>query len=517
MRKNVLAWCALLGPLSCGHPGGGADPLDDGRLDKVGSAVDPLCADASGAPRFCDHKDVLPASYLARPNPVTFKLSQAFPTALPAIDPPVLDTWNKVDFTKDPDRYLFALRSYFFKSLGVFIPDMSDPACVANKDSVDCSLIINPEFDTRAEDDPTLGQHGDLNGVTKVFNVPFMENVAHPREGIHGMTEERHPVTHDLDPTNPSKGTLRSYGVAYYNKRGGYTLGQVFLGPDGKPSTRPDPAKGIFADHAGAMKLLFSSGTPDQVSWLKDSFAWEVHPDRAATDVMKVRLMQIDVAMKDSQRTLDTGTGWVFGTFVYDPNADVERAHREFGAPLGTSPWHKMMPVGVTWGNDPGIRPVSGDFNAPPERPLQQSVAAQMAPPHALRTRGWGQRMNGPIDNPLSSCMSCHGSASFLSDCRKSSAGAAAALTPSTPTRLPDDNTDRMLRLRFMRNIRGGRFVEKAPMPGLPGQLDPIGSRPGDGFDNDLLTQDGTPYRQQGLDYSLQLRIALERNVRVCK
>jgi len=100
-----------------------------------------------------------------------------------------------------------------------------------------------------------------------------------------------------------------------------------------------------------------------------------------------VRLLQIDIAVKDRR----SPTGWVFGTFVYG------------GGPApGTTPgagWTNVSPVGLMWGNDPGY---SGTG------PLKESwINPAVKMPHL----GYQGRLNGPVDNPISSCLSCHSTA----------------------------------------------------------------------------------------------------------
>ena len=84
------------------------------------------------------------------------------------------------------------------------------------------------------------------------------------------------------------------------------------------------------------------------------------------------------------------------------------------------------MPVGLMWGNDPdyqaNIPQPDTDNKFPPNPPstqtpinaaLKQTVinpdANELPPTHL----GWDGRLNGPVDNPRSSCMSCHMTASF--------------------------------------------------------------------------------------------------------
>ena len=65
----------------------------------------------------------------------------------------------------------------------------------------------------------------------------------------------------------------------------------------------------------------------------------------------------------------------------------------------GATGWDKMAPVGLMWGADPTLLPSSG------QKPAETQVNPK-APAYALNHLGWGGRMNGPVDNPASACMS---------------------------------------------------------------------------------------------------------------
>ena len=52
-----------------------------------------------------------------------------------------------------------------------------------------------------------------------------------------------------------------------------------------------------------------------------------------------IRLIQIDVSVRDDRST----TGWLLGTFGYD------------GTAKGETPWKRMVPLGLHWGNNPKV------------------------------------------------------------------------------------------------------------------------------------------------------------------
>jgi hypothetical protein len=102
-----------------------------------------------------------------------------------------------------------------------------------------------------------------------------------------------------------------------------------------------------------------------------------------------VRLLQVDIAVRDSRA--DDTTGWVFGTFVYNKDAS---------GLAGYGSWGKLTPVGIMWGNDPDLLGEEGK--------LKETRVSK--PGERLVTHlGWEGRLNGPVDNPNSSCLSCHG------------------------------------------------------------------------------------------------------------
>jgi hypothetical protein len=74
--------------------------------------------------------------------------------------------------------------------------------------------------------------------------------------------------------------------------------------------------------------------------------------------------------------------------------------------------WENLVPLGIQWGNDPHIS--DNDFtNKVPKQTkrnpnLKETVINpdddELPPTHL----GWNGRLNGPVDNYMSSCMSCH-------------------------------------------------------------------------------------------------------------
>lgn len=267
----------------------------------------------------------------------------------------------------------------------------------------------------REGQDPLLtsdaGFDVEVGGMTRWYHVPWMAyNPNSGREFIHGCTSER--VADQSDLTGPthalplgsgSESTENKYetwAFGVYNEYGGHAIGQTFPA-NGEPNLITGEggrqlAAGLpFQQGTCVMKMLFTNATPEEVPYLAGSPAWQMHRHKqegesflCKREVQLSYLVQMDVAVVDHR----SPTNWVFGTFAYDGNME------------GESPWDRLAPVGIQWGNDPETYP------AVPE--------AESAPPYqSVLNRGIGiyehfgcnGRLAGPVDNKEASCMSCHG------------------------------------------------------------------------------------------------------------
>jgi len=284
-----------------------------------------------------------------------FHLSQTYPQQIPADTYP----WLQFDPTTQPDEYMFSVLKY----------------CLEGNVETDWSL--------------------QANNKRGWYHAPWMHWGAHGREPIHGLTFERMSQPGELAPQQTA--VLQNWAVGMYNAPGGYTLGQVWVDP-----LKPNTAAAAFPPNTVSIKLLFTEGTPNQVPYLAGSKAWPayvfVNPlntaPGAARVVKTLYLLQVDVAVRD-QRVNNT-TGWVFGTFIYD------------GRNQGDDPYSKLRPVGLMWGNDPALGPTQYQQGSrPTQTRLYQPTQAIM------RHYGWLGRLNGPVDNPKSSCLSCHSTAQW--------------------------------------------------------------------------------------------------------
>lgn len=324
----------------------------------------------------------------------TFTLSQAFPTKLIAKAPL---PWESIDFRKDPERYLWAVLNYGYEG--------------------------NVEVDFEVQ----------KNTKRSWFHTPWLHYGANGREFVRGLTRERSSRPFELAATQTQ--TYRNYAVGFYDEQGGFTIGQVWKNP-----TKPDAKQANFPEGTITFKLLFTTAPASAVPFLSGSPEWVADIDRAASAPQilgtKVRLLQIDVAVKDRRATKG---GWVFGTFHYD------------SAISDSSPWRRLRPLSLMWGDDPthtatdysvGKRPTESWVNsASPVVDYRSNPPVGATPPPTL---GWAGRANGPVDNPASSCISCHGTAQL----------------PATSPMTPQATLTDAQKLRWFRNTKPGESFD---------------------------------------------------------
>jgi hypothetical protein len=175
-------------------------------------------------------------------------------------------------------------------------------------------------------------------------------------------------------------------------------------------------------DGSYVIKLLFSTVNETELPTVKGAFEWDADiyankspPFRNAgpfsrfeRKLGKLRLIQIDLQVRDNRST----TGWLLGTFGYNGNAK------------GDTPWKRMVPLGLQWGNNPTVTfaetcaSADGpcDYDKLTEQWINRQAVKDLAtPPLSFNHLGFGGRLAGPVDNPKSSCMGCHQTAGFPS------------------------------------------------------------------------------------------------------
>ncbi len=275
-----------------------------------------------------------------------FKLSQSYPSTFPPDDAPWLSI-NFADGVNGANSFLYALRDYAFEGM------------------------IDADF------------RPELNRSRAWFHVPLMNFGPGAREPLRGLTSERQVTGPELG-VKPGV-TIHNYAIGFYNTAGAVTFGQVWK------TGFPNVSKAQFPQGVMTFKILFSDATADDFQGpdiLAGAPEWTI---ATAAGTRIVRLMQMDVAAVDAQSPM----GWVFGTFAYDSSAS------------DSSPWFRLRPVGLSWGNDFGFTPADQQAG----KKLTETTISDKAPAYAKAHLGWAGRANGPVDNPISGCLSCHSTA----------------------------------------------------------------------------------------------------------
>ena len=356
---------------------------------------------------FCDSTVAPPANWDGH----VFKLAQDYPTTVPQEEHP----WLAFDPTTQSQNYGQSVLDYFYAG--------------NTRNNVEDSF------------DPML------NTVRQWYNGPWQDYGFNGREPAHGLTRERVSKPGELDPKQTQ--SWNNYAVGFYNAAGANAIGKVWANRGD-----PDSAMGIMPEGTVGAKLLFTTAGPDQVPYLAGAPTWNVYvysevnssqPDPTKRGKVAVRLLQIDLAVKDNR----SPTGWVFGTSVYGGGPTP-------GTTQGTG-WTNVSTVGLMWGNDPEY---SGSG------PLKETwINPAVNMPHL----GYQGRLNGPVDNPRSSCLSCHSTAQDPSDI--------APMFPPNQTQIPF----------WFRNVPSGQVFMPTELPAPPAL---------------------------SLDYSLQMSIGIQNYLR---
>jgi hypothetical protein len=252
-----------------------------------------------------------------------------------------------------------------------------------------------------------------VKGRTRWFHVPWMAyDGQRGREFVHGLTNElstarstfigRGTGKHTLPGVKSGGGvdpTFETWSIGMYNPCGAWSIGQVFP-PSGEPATYSEAgrnfARGLpFEEGTVVIKLLNTTADADDVPYMKDAITWKANahkqlgPTEYSTcerEVRDVHLVQIDLAVVDNR----SPTRWVYATLAYD------------GTIKGDTVWDRLRPRGVQWGHDPQSFPAVPESQS---KPLRETV---LAPINIFEHYGCQKRLAGAVDQPNSSCVSCH-------------------------------------------------------------------------------------------------------------
>ena len=240
---------------------------------------------------------------------------------------------------------------------------------------------------------PNMNFIAQKNKVRDWCHMPWLNVGDRGRDAIHGLTKEMDlepsPIYPEAaNPANPeSMGS--NWGVGYYNSYACKTIGNVFGTPENpvaEPSIKNETTQ--FADGSVSAKILFSTAQFKALEGslqLKANVSLEKQTARALRDVTH---LQMDIAVKDStlKGTHPEANHWVMITYYYDKDYTLPK---DFKFSKAMSGLKHMRPAGIQVGFIPEHTTIFA----------------------GAKTNQVNGSLNGPADNPESSCMSCHAAA----------------------------------------------------------------------------------------------------------
>jgi|GEM_PF-3148593 len=365
-------------PQSVKESSGGAAAV--WTAERTGKVLAPLAASFTSNEKTADRK---PQSVVAEgfqildPGPATlpagltkFKLASDYEAVALGYDEKRDRPWKGMDLTQASERERLAtlLLDYFYEGM------------------IDQNKAIDRNLDAYQ------------NNKRGWCQMPWLNVGDSGREAIHGLTRER-PL--EPSPIYPDVPWGSDWGVGYYNAPGCRSLHAMW--GDGEAPRDPPvfqraawnglKEQAFFDDAAMAVKVLFTTA---DFPALKGAPTWKAHvTTEEGSNVRKladVRLLQIDIALKDSslKGTKADLDHWIMLTYYFDSSYQLKSSRTD--AKVAHKGWYSMRPVGVQLGLEEPAQGGSHIFAG-------------------SKTNGNGGRLNGPADNPKSSCLGCHGTA----------------------------------------------------------------------------------------------------------
>ncbi|MFM2375838.1 MAG: hypothetical protein RLZZ165_935, partial [Bacteroidota bacterium] len=235
----------------------------------------------------------------------TFSLSQDYPKTMPA-KPAAGYPWEKTDFRRGAGGFMRQVLDYCWEG-------MDSAHWVAQN-----------------------------NQVRTWYHAPWLDYGYMGREFVHGLRMDYTSYPGDLFPKQKTK--HRNYSITYYNPEAAYTIGQVWCDPK-----HPDPTKANFPAGSVWFKLVFTTADTSEAPNLLNAMEWEAFVEKGADQPLdpkkltKVRLLEVDFGVRSDAK--EAVNGWIYGVYVFE------------GHKNGANIQDKMVPIGLQWGNDPGLTP----------------------------------------------------------------------------------------------------------------------------------------------------------------
>ena len=356
--------------------------------------ISSACVQASAVDPFAVNNGVIPSS--AEYNATLFKFNYNYPKIYIK---PQNTPWSKVlqgkSLTKEnAHAYVMALKEHVRKTMESFLTDPKKWNNSAQK-----------------------GWHSMLWAGDSVEKTGW-----EGRDAIYG-TYTGQIIAQEVYKKSGLTVDIRNHAAIYYNDTAAYTLSRVWQDCNKTKNEcipRVVDNEAQFKEGSIVVKAAGVTATPEQWPVLKGSAKWQVYRKpfdlngtvgNGKVKVTDLRVGIFDIIIKDS--VASPKTGWVFSTLVYDSDAS------------GNSVWDRMVPLGTIWGNDPDVNSAKN-----PKQELIENYINPNAPAWTKVTLGYGGRMSGPFDIAVkydvdvngtkvkalrsSSCLSCHGTSSYI-------------------------------------------------------------------------------------------------------
>ncbi|KAG5806293.1 hypothetical protein H9Q74_007850 [Fusarium xylarioides] len=367
--------------------------------------------------------------------------------------------WFKYDYEKEPKKFAEAIREYCFDG------------------NVDKEFRLNE------------------NKIRDWYHAPWMHyrdpnSTCTEREPINGFTFERATPKGEFAKTQNV--TLQNWAVGFYNATGATVFGDMWKDPD-----NPDFSQNKeFPVGTCVFKILLNNSTPEQMPIQDGAPTMHAVISKSTSNgkerndfASPLRLIQVDFAVVDKRSPI----GWVFGTFMYNKDEP------------GKGPWDRLTLVGLQWGNDHWLTnkvyeetKAEGHVAKPRECYINKKAEDIRKREGGTRPSwGWNGRMNGPADNFISACASCHSTSTShpmyngkVKNGVKQTYGMVPPLNMKPlPPQPKEGNTFSDVMIYF-RNVMGGVPFDEGVNPKNPDEYDPTYKS-----------------KVKSADYSLQLQV----------
>lgn len=245
--------------------------------------------------------------------------------------------------------------------------------------------------------------------------TPWLNISEKGREAIHGLTKEfpiRSTTIYTVPQEVEDKEQAVTWGLSFFNQKVCQSYKDFFKEKNMIEQIRTKKPLFEAQDGAVSFKLLFNAmkNWRSVMPQWEGAYNWTAHVsharqndlkkdgDESLRELLNIPLVQIDIGLRDSRLkgTRSDLKNWVMTSYYYDKNYT-----NEFLADMKIPEALKhMRPIGLQYGLEAGetvIFPGSDNNHRPG---YNQGDRTELSYDKT--------RLNGPVDNTVSSCLGCH-------------------------------------------------------------------------------------------------------------